>query len=63
MELTIDTEQFAQDIKAGRSLTGKDGALRELVKQVTELALQAEIETHLAQDLSKTVKMATPKRQ
>ena len=52
----IDTDKFAQDIKAGKSLTGKDGALRELVKKVTELALQAEIETHLAQDLSKNRK-------
>jgi len=56
MELTIDTDKFAQDIKAGRSLTGKDGALRDLVKQVTELALQAEIETHLEQDISKNRK-------
>ena len=56
MELTIDTAKFAEDIKAGRSLTGKNGVLRDLVKQVTELALQAELETHLSQDLSKNRK-------
>lgn len=56
MELTIDTAKLAEDIKAGRSLTGKNGVLRDLVKQVTELALQAELETHLSQDLSKNRK-------
>ena len=56
MQLIIDTDKCAKNIREGISLTGKGGALRDLVKQVTEIALQAELETHLAQDLSKNRK-------
>lgn len=52
MRLEIDTEEFAQNIKDGVSLTGKDGVLRDLVKQITEMTLQAELESHLSQDLT-----------
>ncbi len=52
MKIEIDAEQFARDIKAGKSIGGKDGALGSLIKKLTEAALSAEIDSHLAQDLS-----------
>ena len=56
MKIEIDAEQFARDIKAGKSIGGKDGALGSLIKQLTEAALSAEIDSHLTQDLSKNRK-------
>ena len=56
MKIEVDVEQFAQDIKAGKSIGGKDGALSFLIKQLTEAALAAEIDSHLSQDLSKNRK-------
>ena len=45
-------EQFANDIKSGKSIGGANGALGSLIKQLTEAALAAEIDSHLAQDLN-----------
>ncbi len=56
MNIEIDVEQFAHDIKAGKSIGGKDGALSPLIKQLTEAALAAEIDSHLAQDLQRNRK-------
>ncbi len=53
MEIQIDTETILQHIREGKALGGKDGALAPLIKQLTEAALQAEIESHLTQDLQK----------
>ena len=52
MKIEIDVEQFANDLKAGKSIGGANGALGSLIKQLTEAALAAEIDSHLAQDLS-----------
>ena len=56
MKVEIDVEQFAKDIKAGKSIGGADGALGSLIKQLTETALAAEIDSHLAQDLERNRK-------
>ena len=56
MKIEIDVEQFARDIKAGKSIGGSEGALGSLIKQLTEAALTAEIDSHLAQDLTKNRK-------
>ena len=56
MKIEIDVEQFARDIKAGKGISGSDGALSSLIKQLTETALAAEIDSHLSQDLSKNRK-------
>ena len=53
MKIEIDVEQFARDMKAGKSIGGKDGALGSLLKQLTEVALVAEIDSHLTQDLNR----------
>ena len=43
MKIEIDVEQFANDLKAGKSIGGANGALGSLIKQLTEAALAAEI--------------------
>ena len=67
MKMEIDVAEFAAQLKAGKGISGKDGALTPLIKQLTEMALQAELETHLSKDLeinrkngttSKTMKSA-----
>jgi len=59
MNIEVDTQAILKQIQDGKALTGKDGALAPLIKQLTEAALQAEIESHLAQDLSRNRKNGT----
>jgi len=54
--MEIDVTEFATQLKAGKGIGGKDGALAPLIKQLTEMALQAELETHLSQDLTRNRK-------
>jgi len=55
MSKMIDTEfdfhDAVKDIMAGKSISGKDGVLAPLVKQLVEAALEAEIESHITQDV------------
>ena len=44
---TFDMEAALQALRDGKDLTGKDGVLTPLIKQLTEAALQAELERHL----------------
>ena len=39
---------FVAQLKAGKGIEEKDGALTPLIKQLTNMALQAEIQTHLS---------------
>jgi transposase-like protein len=39
-------------LKAGKPITGKDSVSAPLVKQLSEAALEAEIDTHLAQEVA-----------
>ena len=57
--MEIDVAEFAAQLKAGKGIGGKDGALTPLIKQLTEMALQAELETHLSQDLERNRKNGT----
>jgi transposase-like protein len=57
--MEIDVAEFAAQLKAGKGIGGKDGALTPLIKQLTEMALQAELETHLSQDLTRNRKNGT----
>ena len=59
MKIEIDVEEFTAQLKAGKGIGGKDGALTPLIKQLTEMALQAELETHLSQDLERNRKNGT----
>lgn len=56
MKIEVDVEQFAKDIKSGKGIGGADGALSSLIKQLTEAALAAEIDSHLSEDLNKNRK-------
>ena len=39
-------------IQSGQAITGKDGVLAPLVKQLTEAALEGELDSHLADDVA-----------
>ena len=59
MKIEIDVADFAAQLKSGKGIGGKDGALTPLIKQLTEMALQAELETHLSQDIERNRKNGT----
>ena len=45
---TFDMDAALQALREGKDLTGKDGILTPLIKQLTEAAMQAELDEHLA---------------
>ena len=45
---TFDINAAIQALREGKDLTGKDGILTPLIKQLTEAALAAELNGHLA---------------
>ncbi|ODX19392.1 hypothetical protein EN01_019105 [Vibrio parahaemolyticus] len=45
----IDVKAFAKALQSGQDLNGKNGLLAPLIKQVTEAALEAEVDEHLTQ--------------
>lgn len=47
----FDFNQALKDLQSGKPLSGKDGILTPLIKRLTEAALEAELETHLSQDI------------
>lgn len=46
---TFNFEDALKQLQSGKPLTGLDGILTPLIKQLTEAALQAELDQHLAQ--------------
>ena len=48
--ITFDMDAALKAIRKGTGLTGKGGALTPLIKQLTEAAMNAELEAHLAKD-------------
>jgi len=44
---TFDVQAAIQALREGKALNGKDGILTPLIKQLTEAAMQAELEQHL----------------
>ena len=48
--IPFDMEAALKALRAGQDLTGKDGILTPLIKQLTEAAMQAELEEHLAKE-------------
>ena len=50
-EIEIDFNEILEEFKKGKRLTGKGGLLAPLIKQLTEAALEAEIESHIANDV------------
>ena len=51
MKDKFDFDEALEAIKSGEPMTGKDGVLAPLIKQLTEAALEGELESHLADDL------------
>jgi transposase-like protein len=47
MSQPFNFEQALEDLQSGKDLTGKDGVLMPLIKQLTEAALKAELDNHL----------------
>ena len=52
MSEKFDFEAALKAIQSGQSITGKDGVLAPLVKQLTEAALEGELDSHLAEEVS-----------
>lgn len=52
MAKKFDFEAALKAVQSGQSITGKDGVLGPLVKQLTEAALEAELDSHLAEDVA-----------
>lgn len=50
MNEKFDLTEALEQIKAGARIDGKDGVLAPLIKQLTEAALEAELESHLAEE-------------
>lgn len=48
----FDFNEALEQLQSGKGLTGKDGVLTPLIKQLTEAALKAELDLHLAEDTS-----------
>lgn len=51
MTQAFDFKQALAALQGGQPLTGKDGILTPLIKQLTEAALAAELDSHLAGDV------------
>jgi len=47
----FDFDEILKEFRNGKKLTGKGGLLAPLIKQLTEAALEAEIESHIADDV------------
>ncbi len=48
---TFDFSDALKAVQSGQAISGKDGVLAPLIKQLTEAALEAELESHLADDV------------
>ena len=62
LESKFNFEEAIKELRAGKSLTGKDGILRPLIKELTEVALEAELESHLSQEVLKNRKNGKSKK-
>ena len=47
MATTFDFETALKQLQSGQALTGENGILTPLIKQLTEAALEAEIENYI----------------
>lgn len=53
MEEKFDFDKAVKELLAGKKISGKDGVLAPLVKQLVEAALEAELESHIADEILK----------
>jgi len=47
----FDFDKALKAVQSGQAITGKGGVLAPLLKQLTEAALEAELESHIADDV------------
>nr|WP_320050292.1 IS256 family transposase [uncultured Desulfuromonas sp.] len=50
--IPFDMDAALQALREGKDLTGKDGVLTPLIKQLTKAAMQAELDAHLDQEVT-----------
>lgn len=62
MSQPFDFDKALKALQSGQVLTGKDGILTPLIKQLTEAALAAELDSHLAADVETNCKNGFGKR-
>ena len=62
MSEEFNFEESLKALQSGQSLTGKDGILTPLIKKLTEAALAAELDSHLAQEVIANRKNGTTKK-
>ena len=48
----FDFDQALKDLKAGQPLTGEKGILTPLIKELVEAALEGELDSHLAREIT-----------
>ncbi len=56
---TFDIDAALKALQEGKDLTGKDGILTPLIKQLTEAAMQAELDNHLTEETAPNRKNGT----
>ena len=49
-DIQFDMQAAINALREGKGLNGKDGILTPLIKQLTEAAMEAELDNHLASD-------------
>lgn len=62
MPQPFDFDAALKALQSGQKLTGKDGILTPLIKQLTEAALTAELDSHLAQELDSNRRNGTTRK-
>ncbi|QOP46461.1 hypothetical protein FM071_09210 [Sulfurimonas paralvinellae] len=50
-EVEFDFDEILKEFRNGKKLTCKGGLLAPLIKQLTEATLEAEVESHIANDV------------
>ena len=58
----FDFNEALEQIKAGAKIDGKDGILAPLIKQLTETALEAELDSYLSQEIRNRKNSSSSKR-
>ena len=48
----FDFQKALKAIRSGKPITGKDGVLTPLIKNLTEAALEGELDSHLGQEIA-----------
>jgi len=51
MNEKFDFNEAVKELLSGKKISGKDGVLAPLVKQLAEAALEAEVESHIADEV------------